>query len=245
MLALDCTTSMGEYIVARRIAPEAAAAIAGSLFGSAAGLQVQLVYFRGDDQSSAKPRQLQASGWLASAPALARAIASVEHWPGWTQHCRLLRQAVDEAKKQRFQELVVLSDAFEEATPRRPQGDNLRAALLHAETLRDLGVSIAIGFKGTIRNACPLDRAGSGAERRFRDIASANGGSAFLFQLTGLHDRFAEIGARAALAAQGDAAGAARMLEHMQAVPFEMNTVGEQAFSAKCAAGNDQEGEQR
>jgi hypothetical protein len=31
----------------------------------------------------------------------------------------------------------------------------------------------------------------------------------------------------------------------MQAVPFEMNTVGEQAFSAKCAAANDQEGEQR
>jgi len=52
ILALDATSSMGEYIPKRRITLEAAAAIANALFVKAGstGLQVKLAFFRGDDQ---------------------------------------------------------------------------------------------------------------------------------------------------------------------------------------------------
>jgi hypothetical protein len=62
-------------------------------------------------------------------------LAVIEHWPGWTQHCRLLRHAVEETEKQPVQVLVIISDAFEERTPLRPQGDDLTAARIHARRL--------------------------------------------------------------------------------------------------------------
>ena len=152
ILALDCTTSMGEFIEDRRITPEAAAAMANALFAKVgqAGLEVQLVYFRGDgDEPSKQPRQLRVSNkWYTAPEELAHAIAAIEHWPGWTQHCRLLRHAVAEAEKQAVQDLVIVSDAFEERTPLRPQGDDLVAARVHARRLRDLGVKIARRVQG-------------------------------------------------------------------------------------------------
>jgi hypothetical protein len=144
ILALDCTTSMGEFIEARRITPEVAATMANAVFAKAGrtGLEVQLVYFRGDgDLPSKQPRQFRVSNkWYTAPEDLAHAIAAIEHWPGWTQHCRLLRNAVAEAQKRAVQELVIVSDAFEERTPRRPQGDDLIAACVHARRLRDLGM---------------------------------------------------------------------------------------------------------
>lgn len=51
-------------------------------------------------------RQFQVSNnWYTTPVELARAIAAVEHWPGWTQHYRLLRYAVAEAEKDSVQEL--------------------------------------------------------------------------------------------------------------------------------------------
>jgi hypothetical protein len=168
---------------------------------------------------------------------LARAIASIEHWPGWTQHCKTLRHAIDVAKENPVQELVIISDAFEEATPRRPQGDDLQAALVHAETLRDLGVKIVAAFKGRILGGCPANRAGITAEHAFRAITQTNNGVAFLFDpanLTDLAEQFGAIAAEAMLAAHGDTDGAVRLLQHMQSVPFEMTVVGEQLSA--CAA---------
>jgi hypothetical protein len=187
---------------------------------------VQLVYFRGSELRTSDQ-------WYTSAEALTQAIISVEHKSGWTQHCRLMRHAVAEAEKQAIQELVIVSDAFEERTPLRPDGDDLVAAGVHAERLRELGVKIAIGYKGTIRGGCPLNRAGLSAEQAFRTIAQANGGYCFLLKAADIAKRFGEIGAQAKTMAEGDAAGAQRLLEHIRSIPFEM-TVGEQA-NTKCS----------
>jgi hypothetical protein len=240
ILALDCTASMGEFVEARKITPEAASTIANALFAKAgpAGLEVQLAYFRGDGQSSKQPRQFRVSNkWYTTPEELAHAIAAIEHWPGWTQHCKLLRHAVAEAEKQAVQQLVIISDAFEERSPRRPQGDDLLAARVHARRLRDLGVKIVASYKGTIKGGCPLDRAGVSAEQAFRDIARENGGAVFLLNAADLAERFGEIVTQATLAAKGDAVGAQALLEHLQTVPFELNVVGEQVPNAKCEPG--------
>jgi hypothetical protein len=235
ILGLDCTVSMGEYIEARQITPERATTMATALFAKAGstGLQVRLAFFRGDDRSSMQPRQLQFSKtWYSNAEELARAMAAIEHWPGWTQHCALLRHVAEEAEKCAVQEVVVISDAFEMRTSLRPQGDDLHAALIHAQRLSDLGVTLTFAYKGTIRGGCPLDRAGINAEEAFRRITEANGGTCFLFNPAHLTERFSQIAERATLTAKGDVNGAQVLLEHVQAVPFEMNVVGEKI--AKC-----------
>jgi hypothetical protein len=174
--------------------------------------------------------------WYTAPEELARKIAAIDHWPGWTQHCRLLRHAVAEAEKHAVQELVIITDAFEERTPLRPEGDDLLAARVHARRLRDLGVKIVAGYKGTIRGGCPLDRAGVSAEQAFRDITDENGGYCFLLNPEELAERFSDVATQAALVAKGDTAGAQVLLEHLRAVSFEMetNVVGEQVPSTKC-----------
>jgi hypothetical protein len=237
ILALDCTTCLGEPIESRNITAEAATTIADSLFAGAgsAGLQVQLWYFRGDGDGK-RPRQFRVSNkWHTTPEELAQKIAAIEHWGGWTQHCRLLRHAVEEAEKQAVHQVVIISDAFERQTPRRPDGDDLAAARVHAARLRQLGVTLVVGYKGTIAGACPFDRAGKHAERDFRDITHENGGYCFLYDPVQLGERFGEIAAQARLNARGDVAGAQRMIEHLQTIPFEM-TVGERVPSARCAS---------
>jgi len=235
ILALDCTTSMGEFIEERRITPEMARSIAYPLFGQP-GLQVQLAYFRGDKQSAKHPRQLKFSKeWYSTPEKLAQAITKIDHWTGWTQHCRLLRYVVEEAKKSAIQQLVIISDAFERQTPLRPDGDDLQAARVHARRLRDLGTQVVFGFKGIIRGGCPLDRAGIRAEEAFRDIAREADGYVFLFDPATLVARFTELAQSASFAAKGDMAGAQKLIEHMKSMPFEM-VVEERQPSARCAA---------
>jgi hypothetical protein len=203
-------------------------------------------FFRGDgdDQFKQQPRQFRHSNkWYATAEELAREIAAIEHWPGWTQHCRLLRHAAEEAEKQQVQELVIVSDAFEERTPLRPHGDDLTAARIHARRIRDLGTRLVVAYKGTITGACPLDRAGVSAEQAFREvteeneafreITEENGGYCFLLNPADLAERFGAIATEANLAAKGDAVAAQKFLEHQKTIPFKMNVVGEQV-SAKC-----------
>ena len=231
ILGLDCTTSMGEYLPARKVTPEAASDIAAGLFAAkagSAGLQVRLAFFRGDNRFPEQPRQLKFSNkWYSNADELASAIAGIEHQPGWTQHCRLLREVIEEVEKCAVQEVVIVSDAFEKRTPLRPQGDDLQAALVHAKRLRDLDVTLTFGFRGVIRGGCPLDRAGVGAEACFRDIAEANGGAIFLFNSAQLKERFGEIAERAMHVVKGDAIGAQRLLDHLRTVEFDF-VVGEQ-----------------
>jgi hypothetical protein len=241
ILGLDATTSMGEPIPARTIDSAAATTIANNLFAGAgaAGLQVQLVFFRGHGKGK-QPRQLRVSNtWYTTPEDLARAIAAIEHWPGWTQHCALLRHAVAAAEKEPIQQLVIISDAFERRRPNRPDGDDLAAARIHAARLRQLGVKLSIGFKGVITGACPFDRAGKHAERDFAELARVNDGWCFLYDPAQSGDRFSEIAAQAKASALGDTAGARLMLEHMQSIPFDM-TVGERVPSARCASAADE-----
>jgi hypothetical protein len=241
ILGLDCTSSMGEFIASRRITPEVAMIITKALFEKAPALEVQLVFFRGDGDkdSSEQPRQCRSyDEWYRTPEALAAAITEIEHWPGWTQHCRLLRHAVEEAKRHAVQEVVLVTDAFEPVTPRRPQGDDLDAACIHAQHLRALGTTLSVAFKGIIRNGCPLDRAGIRAEDAFRTLSEANGGYCFLLDRAKLTNRFAEIAERAAAVTKGEALTAQALLEHLRTIPFEMNVVGEQ-INAKCGHGDE------
>jgi hypothetical protein len=112
--------------------------------------------------------------------------------------------------------------------------------------LRELGVKLVIGYKGTIRGACPLDRAGVNAAQAFRAITDENGGYVFLCDPTGdpkgLGKHFAKIAAQVRLSAQGEDDGAERlMLEDKQTVPFDM-TVGERVPSARCSSQSSEEG---
>src|SRR5262249_46927362 len=109
------------------------------------------------------------------------------------------------------------------------------AARVHARRLRDLGTKVIFGFKGIIRGGCPLDRAGVNAEQAFRDIAREGEGDVFPFVPAAVVARFTELAPSAAVAAKGDTAGAQKLIEHLQSMPFEM-VVEEQQPSARCAA---------
>jgi len=223
VIALDATTSMGEYLPERKLTIKAARAIAYPIFekaGSAPPL-VQVVFFRGADE-------MQATQWLPNAESVARAIAKVEHKGGWTQHNRVLKHVIREAEKHPIDEVVVISDAFEQRCEHRPDGDVLDRAIDQAGQLRALGVNISIGYKGTVPGGCPLDRAGPDAEEAFYQIAKANGGRCFVLnpkKAGAAAKRFREIAAHAALKVKGDTTGAQAMLEHLHSVPFDMGAV--------------------
>ncbi len=222
VIALDATTSMGEYLPERKLMIEAARAIAYPMFEKIGpGGLAQVVFFRGADE-------MQATQWLSNPEVVARAIAKVEHKGGWTQHNRTLAHVIREAEKHPIDEVVVISDAFEQRREHRPNGDILDDAIDQAAQLRALGVNLSIGYKGTVPGGCPLDRAGPSAEEAFYRIAKANGGSCFVFnpkKAGAAAKRFGEIAAHAALKVKGDTAGAQVMLEHLQSVPFDMGAV--------------------
>src|SRR2546430_12209413 len=115
IISLDCTTSMGEYLPGRPLTLKAARAHVRPLFekAGAAGLEVQFVYFRGYDEHSSRPRECLASKWFTEPEALARAMAAVEHAPGWTQHNRVFKHVIREAEKHPVHELIVITDAYE------------------------------------------------------------------------------------------------------------------------------------
>jgi hypothetical protein len=174
ILNIDATTSMGEWLPERRITPEDARSIAEAVCQP--GVQVQLCYFRGDDEFHVSEE------WYTTPEALARGIEEIEPLAGWTQHCVALRHAISEAEQQAVAQVVTITDAFERRTSRRPNGDDLKAAQVYAQRLRDLGTTVNFAYKGTIQGGCPLDRSGPGAEECFRAIAKANV-SAFKWRL--------------------------------------------------------------
>ena len=151
ILIIDATTSMGEWLPDRRITPEDARSIAEAVCQP--GVQVQLCYFRGDGEFHVEEE------WCTNPEALARGIEEIEPLPGWTQHCVALRHAISEAEKQAVQQVVVITDAFERQTSRRPNGDDLKAAMIYAQRLRDLGGTLSYGYRGTISGGYPLTAA--------------------------------------------------------------------------------------
>jgi hypothetical protein len=227
VVVVDDTMSMGEYLPERKVTLEAARKFLRTMFAAAGGLQVQIVPFRG-----------QPSKWFSDPEETAQWIAGIKYAPGWTQHGRAFAHIIREARKQPIHAAVIFTDAVELRGPGNPDGDVMEDLCKDAMQLRRLGCTISFAYKGTIRGGCPIDRAGPHAEQRIKEIAEDNGGASFLYNPSdpGFATRFSEIATQAVLVAKGDTAGAQVLLEHLRAVPFEMeaNVVGEQVPSTKC-----------
>jgi len=232
VVVVDDTVSVGEYLPERKVTLEAARKFLYAMFAAAPGLRVQVVTFRG-----------RPSEWFPDPEEAAQWIGSIEHAPGWTRHGSAFAHIIREAKKQPIHAALVLTDAVELRGPGNPDGDVMADLSKDAIRLKRVGCTISFAFKGIIKNGCPIDRAGPHAEQRIKEIAEDNGGAFFLYNPADpeFTKRFGEIAAQAALTAKGDAAGARLLLEHLQAVPFDMNVVGEQVPSAKCASENEEE----
>jgi VWA domain containing CoxE-like protein len=228
VVVVDATTSMREYLPGRRVTLEAARETLRAMFVAASQLEVQVVYFRDDE--------CRASKWFTDPEEAARTIADIEHRPGWTQHERAFRHIIREATKQPIHAVVVLTDAVELRGPGNPNGDDFEALCKDAMRLRRLSCTVTFAYKGSVPNGCPIDRAGPHAEQRIQEIANDNGGCFFLYNPADpkLAKRFGEIATQASLGAKGDGAGAQALLQHLRAVPFEMNAVGEQVPTGKC-----------
>jgi hypothetical protein len=230
VVVVDATMSMGEYLPSRKITLEAAREFLRAMFEKTGQLQVRVVYFRGADEC-------QASRWFTDPEEAAQTIASIEHVSGWTQHGKVFRYIIGEARKKPIHAVLDFTDAVELRGPGNRDGDVLEDLCKDAMRLGRLGCTITFPYKGTIKGGCPIDRAGPHAEERIQAIARDNDGCVFLYDPADreLVKRFGEIASQAALAAKGDAVGATLLLEHLQAIPFEVekNQVGEQVATCK------------
>jgi hypothetical protein len=227
VVVVDDTSSMGEFLPERKVTLEAARKSLRAMFAAASGLRVQVVPFRG-----------QPSEWFTDPEKAARMIAGIKQAPGWTQHGKAFAHIIREATKQPIHAAVVFTDAVELRGPRNPDGDVLENLCKDAMRMKRLGCTVTFAYKGSIENGCPIDRAGPHAWQRIQEIAEDGNGYAFVYNPADPKadlKRFSEIATQAALAAKGDAVGAKQLLlEHHEAVPFDMTVVGEQVPSAKC-----------
>src|SRR6516165_5728423 len=106
IFALDATAS-------RQPTWDTAAQLTTQMFATVAaigGLDVQLVYFRGDGECVA-------SRWLSDAKALSVTMQRVMCMAGYTQIGRVLRHARKENGREKIAALVLISDACEEDPP--------------------------------------------------------------------------------------------------------------------------------
>ena len=106
IFALDATAS-------RQPTWDVAAQLTTQMFATVAaigGLDVQLVYFRGDSECVA-------SRWLSDAKALSAIMQKVMCMAGYTQIGRVLRHARKENAREKVNAVVLVSDACEEDPP--------------------------------------------------------------------------------------------------------------------------------
>lgn len=190
IFALDATAS-------RQPTWDSACRLQGEMFEAAAaqgGVEVQLMFYRGDDEC-------KASRWLGDAASLHRAMRAVTCADGQTQIARILGHAATAARAQPVNALVFVGDAMEE---------NVDELCGLAGELGLLNVPVFVFHEGED----PL------AARGFRDIARLtrgaycrfdSGSAVQLRQLLGAVASFA-AGGRAALAAYGQRTGGAALL---------------------------------
>jgi hypothetical protein len=228
VVVVDATVSVGEYLPHRKVTLEAAREIVRPLF-EVSGTQVRVLYFRG-------PNECQASKWFTDSEQAARTIAGIQHESGWTQHGKAFRHIIGAAKKQPIHAAVVLTDAVELRGPTNEGGDVWDDLCKDAIRLKRLGCRITFLYKGTIAGGCPIDRAGPHAEQRIRELAADNEGAVILYNPANSEfaKQLAEVAVEAGLRAKGDATGAGRLIEHLRAVPFQLDAVGDQVLVGKC-----------
>jgi len=136
---------------------------------SIGGLAVQLVYFRGHGE-------FRASDWTASATVLANRMRDVTCRSGFTQLCRVLVHAAEEARQTKIGALVYVGDSFEESAD---------AATAEAGRLALLGVPAFMFHEGDDPEAAGVFREiarltkgvyarfDSGAAKQLRDLLAA------------------------------------------------------------------------
>lgn len=189
IFALDATAS-------REPTLNAACQLQASMIREAAGLSLQLVYYRGESEC-------RASRWITHAEHLA-GLMGIECRMGRTQIVKVLAHTKREATRSKVDGLVFIGDAMEE-NPDELAGD--------ASALSQLGVPVFMFQEGN-------DRA---VERVFREIASQTRG-AYCRLDAGAARQFGEllravavfaVGGVAALAARQDT-GAVRLLQQLR-----------------------------
>jgi hypothetical protein len=167
IFALEATAS-------RQPTWDTAAHLQGQMFGAAAGLDVQLIYFRGNDECSASP-------WQSDATSLATTMARVTCAAGHTQIRKVLARARKEHAGKKVDAVIIVSDACEE-TPY-----DLYAAA------RELGVPCFLFQEGADEHVGQI----------YAEIAGITGGAHCKFD-SGAAQRLAELlKAVAAFAAGG------------------------------------------
>jgi hypothetical protein len=122
ILAVDATAS-------RQPSWDAAAKLQNEMFKAASGLDVQLVYYRGDDE-------FVASRWVSDAHSLVSIMTSVMCRAAPTQIGSVLAHAAKEHRTRPVNALILVSDACEESP-----------ANLYAKA-RDLGVPVFLFQEG-------------------------------------------------------------------------------------------------
>ena len=141
IFALDATGS-------RQPTWDMAASLTSQMIREAQGLDLQLVYFRGE-------KECQASGWVSDAQRLVKMMTKIMCQAGETQIAKVLAHAKNETAKLPVNALVFIGDAMEE----NPDTLVTRA--------RELGVPVFMFQEG----------ANSRVESIFRDIARVTGGA--------------------------------------------------------------------
>jgi hypothetical protein len=144
IFALDATMS-------RQPTWDLAASLTAAMLREAGGLDLQLVYFRGE-------KDCRASSWVSDPGRLAKMMAKIECEAGGTQIERVLVHAQKETTKQPVSALVFIGDAMEE---------NPDALVTKAREL------------GRLKIPCFFFQEGSdpGVQKTFQDIATSTGGA--------------------------------------------------------------------
>lgn len=194
LFAMDATMS-------RRPTWDRALAIQSDMFSETeriGGLDVQLVYFRGQGEC-------RASRWVSKPAALARLMQGVECRGGYTQIGKVLAHLKREAAQSKINAAIFVGDAMEE---------NVDALCAAAGEIGLIGVPVFM-FQ---------DGGHTGVEGAFREIARLTGGAYFRLdassaRMLGLLLSAVAVyaaGGRPALEARRDSEGAALLLRHLR-----------------------------
>ena len=223
-IIVDATSSMTEHLPSRKITLEKARADLRPMFEAVSGLQVLVLFFRGDGEFASL-------GWFANAEAAAQAIASVEHAPGWTRHDQAFKHLLAEIRKQPIHAALVISDAVELRGRGNANGDVWDELCKDAMRLRRHGCRLSFIYKGTIPNGCPFDRAGPYAEQRIRELAADNEGTILNPADSEFTNKLRKVATDAALPAKGDVDGARALLP-----PFSLEAAGDEVLIGRCGS---------